>query len=267
MKNRIYIFIVLLSVLITACVDDFQDANPPRLLDAPAVVTVSSSETILFGGESTVITISVSDAPAGIDSVAIEDTDDLGIAVGGTYVFVSGQGITQGEVVAEYTAPMGFSGSVELAVSVVDAQLDDKGKKASKSSVPRTVLLQVFCAQPDAGDYRVVMHDSFDDGWQTNDANGGDGLQVTLFDGTVLEVGMCNPYVASAFDCAPGDFSDAEDVITIPVGTLSAEWYFPGDRYGEISFEIYSPTDELLFASGAPGETGEGSVQVIDCDM
>jgi hypothetical protein len=141
-----------------------------------------------------------------------------------------------------------------------------KVRMLGKSSVSTDIPIQIFCKEPVPGVYRVVMHDSFGDGWQTNDADGGDGLQVTLFDGTVLEVGMCNPYVTSLFDCAPGDFSDAEDVITIPTGTLSAIWFFPGDRWGEISFEIYSPTDELLFASGVPGNTGAGTIEIIDCD-
>lgn len=153
MKNNLYI--LLLTVLVMACVDDFQDANPPRLLDAPAVFEVSSSKTLLSGGESTTITISVSDAPAGVDSVAVEDTDDLGIAVGGTTVLVSGQGSTKGEVIAEYTAPMGFSGAVNLAVSVFDAQVDDKGDDAKKSSVAQDIEVSIVCGSL-SGAYAVV---------------------------------------------------------------------------------------------------------------
>lgn len=154
MKNKIYI--IILAVLGIGCeVDDFQDANPPRLLDAPAVFEVSSSKSLLSGGESTMITISVSDAPAGIDSVGINDTDDLGISAGGSTVMVSGQGTTRGEVVAEYTAPLGFSGAVNLAVSVYDAQLDDKGENAKKSSVAQDIIVDILCGSL-SGAYGVV---------------------------------------------------------------------------------------------------------------
>jgi hypothetical protein len=129
---------------------------------------------------------------------------------------------------------------------------------------PGSTIVTVQC-RPASGAYRVAMHDSYGDGWQTNDGSGGDGLQVTLGDGTVLEVGMCSPYLASNFTCAPGDF-DAEDFITIPVGTESADWFFPGDSYGEISFEIYSPTGDLLFASGGPGDQGAGLLPIINCE-
>ena len=118
---------------------------------------------------------------------------------------------------------------------------------------------------PAPGDYRVVMHDSYGDGWQTDDGNGGSGLQVTLDDGTVLEVGMCSPYLASDFTCVEGDGYDAEDVITIPDGTKSADWYFPGDSYGEISFEIFSPAGVELFASGDAGAQGAGLLPIINC--
>lgn len=120
----------------------------------------------------------------------------------------------------------------------------------------------ILCA-PMAGDYRVAMHDSYGDGWQTDaDDN---GIQVTLGDGTVLEVGMCSAYNVTSF-CVPGDY-EAEDIVTIPVGQESAEWWFPGDVYGEISFEVYAPTGELLFASGGPGETGGGSLPVVKCAL
>lgn len=130
---------------------------------------------------------------------------------------------------------------------------------------PANTLVTVQC-RPAPGAYRVAMQDSYGDGWQTNDGNGGDGLQVTLGDGTVLEVGMCNPYVSSPFTCAPGDYNNAEDFINIPAGTASADWYFPGDQYGEISFQIYSPADVLIFDSGGTGAQGAGILPIINCE-
>ena len=91
-----------------------------------------------------------------------------------------------------------------------------------------------------------------------------------LNDGTVLEIGMCSPYGAAAgtfaggTDCVVGDYYDASDTITIPVGAQEATWFFPGDRYGEISFEVYAPDSTLLFA-GAQGATSAGLLPITLC--
>lgn len=105
---------------------------------------------------------------------------------------------------------------------------------------------------PTPGIWTINMTDSFGDGWQTDDDNGGSGITVTLDDGTVLEVGLCSPYGAAAGtflggdDCAPNDGSTGTGTITIPDGTQSAEWFFPGDNYGEIGFEIVTPNGNVV---------------------
>jgi hypothetical protein len=129
----------------------------------------------------------------------------------------------------------------------------------------------VTCS-PEPGDYTVEMHDSYGDGWQTTTGGGGDGIKVDL-DGTIVTVAMCSPYGGSnvGTDCDPaqgiceaGDFYDATDIVTIPVGTSSATWEFPGDAYGEISFEVYGPGGEELYV-GAQGETGPGLLPITLC--
>ncbi|MGE5942995.1 MAG: hypothetical protein ACM31G_01525 [Flavobacteriales bacterium] len=127
------------------------------------------------------------------------------------------------------------------------------------------VAYPVVCG-PKPGEYRIVMHDSYGDGWQTDDGNGGSGITVIL-DGDVQEVGMCSPYQASAFECTPtadGFEADEDAIITIPEGTEIAQWIFPGDAYGEISFEIYGPDNQLLLASGV-GEADAGPLTVVLC--
>lgn len=125
---------------------------------------------------------------------------------------------------------------------------------------------------PQPGTYRVDMHDSYGDGWQTNAGNGGSGITITVTDEndveTVLEVGMCSPYggdnvgtFAGGSDCsgtpASSGFNNASATVEIPVGTKSAVWNFPGDRYGEISFEIYGPAgQELLKVEQGQGVAG-----------
>jgi len=116
----------------------------------------------------------------------------------------------------------------------------------------------VSCA-PQPGTYRIDMHDSYGDGWQTNDGNGGDGLQLIL-DGVLdQEVGLCNPYVAVNYACVD-DYSNGTANVVIPEGTETAVWFYPGDQYGEISFEIYGPDDQLLLAVEAGSDGGPLSV-------
>ena len=117
-----------------------------------------------------------------------------------------------------------------------------------------SVTTITFQCAPYPGVWTVAMHDSYGDGWQTNDANGGDGIQVTL-DGNsdkVLEVGLDDGYEGSG-------------TITIPEGTIEASWNFPGDYYGEISFEIFGPDGSQVFASGDYGDQGAGILPIILC--
>ena len=105
---------------------------------------------------------------------------------------------------------------------------------------------------PVPGDYRVDMHDSWGDGWQTNTGSGGPGLQVTI-DGVVTEVGLASGYEGTA-------------VVTIPDPSYNVVWFFPGDWYGEISFEIYDPSDNLVFSRPqAVDRTGGGNLPFEVC--
>lgn len=144
-----------------------------------------------------------------------------------------------------------------VSISVIEKAFNGLSSEATQIDVT------VVC-NPKPGNYRVEMHDDFDDGWQTDDADGGTGITIDI-DGTIVEIGMCNPYVDSNFTCATGDYSNAEATVTIPEGTISASWNFPGDEYGEISFEIYGPDGTLAFASGGPGETEAGQIPVVVC--
>ena len=112
------------------------------------------------------------------------------------------------------------------------------------------------------GDWVIEMGDSYGDGWQTATNGGGPGLMVTLNTGEVFEVGLCTPYEANTYDCI-AEFSFGTDVITFPDGVESAEWFWPGDFWGEISFDIFSPNGNLV-ASFGPG-TPEGVLAIDYC--
>ena len=108
---------------------------------------------------------------------------------------------------------------------------------------------------PTAGVWSINMIDTYGDGWQTDAGSGGSGITVTLDDGTVLEVGLCSPYGGAAgtflesgagTGCTENNGSEGTGTITIPAGTLTADWFFPGDQYGEIDFEIVTPNGNVV---------------------
>ena len=150
--------------------------------------------------------------------------------------------------------------------------------QGSYFSSPFSWGVPILC-QPVDGDYLIDMQDSFGDGWQTDAGNGGSGLKavLTLADGSELieEVGMCSPYgsdnIGSAMDPAMGictgpastSFYGATATVTIPAGTQLAVWQWPGDTYGEISFQIYGPAGNLLLDSGQG--PGAGQLDVLNC--
>lgn len=188
--------------------------------------------------------------------------------------------VTLGEVVSTF----GFVDGDYNPADLVDLRFEivltdgrtfstDQGSGSMQGSYfasPYSYTAAILCT-PMPGDYRIDMHDSYGDGWQTDGGNGGHGIQVTISDGTttsVIEVGMCTPYEDSPYaDCVAGDGYEAVTVVTIPDGTESAEWFFPGDAYGEISFEIYAPTGEELFNSGGSGGTGAGGLPIVKCKI
>ena len=116
---------------------------------------------------------------------------------------------------------------------------------------------------PFAGVYTVDMQDTYGDGWQTTTGDGGPGITVTLNDGSVQEIGLCSPYETLAFDCFPSD-TDGTQTITIPVGTTSAVWNFPGDNWGEIEFQIYAPSGNLIASYTAGSAAGEIALNLCD---
>lgn len=170
------------------------------------------------------------------------------------------------------------NGDVEFDITITAATRGISVGIADGSATT-THRVELLCGgEPQAGTYTIDMHDSFGDGWQTDDANGGSGMTLTLTnvagEETVIEFGMCSPYSAAdgtflrGPDCdgpASTSFFDATRTIDVPAGTVNAVWNFPGDFYGEISFEIYLPSGTLLYASGNAGDQGDGELPVSYC--
>ncbi len=144
----------------------------------------------------------------------------------------------------------------------------------------------IICT-PEPGVYTVNMTDTYGDGWQTDGPSGGAGISVTVTDDngneTVLQVGMCSPYGNAAGSFLDGnaspptgcvlwpagadptaDFTSATGTITVPVGSATAIWEFPGDNWGEIGFDILAPDGSLLLSVGT-GTGAPGLLPVTNC--
>jgi len=146
--------------------------------------------------------------------------------------------------------------SYRLALTNPQGTFSDVSANFDNQSADHTFNSSVVCiAPPPPGVWTIDMSDSYGDGWQTTTGNGGPGITITLDDGTVFEVGLCTPYEANSYACV-NDLNSGTDTITIPVGTVSADWFFPGDNWGEISFEIYAPSGNQVAAYSAGSAAG-----------
>jgi hypothetical protein len=182
MKNSvILIFIVFVSFIIPSCVDDYLDANPPRLKDAPAVASVSVQDMIISDGTTTTITISVVDAPAGIDSVGYSIADESGDEVGSVAItnLETLKGKQEGEIIATYTSEPGIAAVVTITFIVYDKQ-SSEGEVVRKESVPQSVQIEVVCPSDLAGTYSTSTSGSSTDGGANNNPLSGLASEVTL---------------------------------------------------------------------------------------
>ena len=106
------------------------------------------------------------------------------------------------------------------------------------------------------GVYTIHMYDNYGDGWQTGDYT--QGLSVDI-DGAVTMVAMCSQWGDYTFECTPtSDGYFALSSVTIPEGTSSATWSWPGDQYGEIGLIVLAPDGSVAYSSGTVLADGSG---------
>lgn len=258
MKNILkYITLIAVGCLITVSCDydntNFKDLSGPP--DANATYYVQFKDAAGDAGKILPIVLT----PMGLQEISVDITAEiLGLPLD--------QDITVNiSVDASSTAmsnmyqlgstsiviPAGQTASGTTLTSILDNLVTDEtvsivlnldaGENTASAGAQITYwFLKPEICLPVAGDFRVDMHDSWGDGWQTSSGSGGPGIQVTV-DGVVIEVGLDSGYEGTA-------------IVTIPDPSFSINWYFPGDWYGEISFEIYDPSDNLVYSQ--PQGTG-----------
>ncbi len=153
-----------------------------------------------------------------------------------------------------------------LALTNPQGTFSDVSSNFDNQSADHTFASTVICELPFAppGVWTIDMQDSYGDGWQPTTGNGGGaGITVTLNDGTVFELGLCTPYETPGYPCTTGN-SSGTGTFTMPSGITTADWTFNGDFWGEMSFQIYAPSGNLV-ASGTPG-TAAGPIALNLCN-
>lgn len=187
MKNiKNLIFLSTFLMLFASCVDDYQDANPPRPLDGPYftvsahgdVLETPANGNFIGAGQTINFTLHIIDCPGGIDSVGVTiDEDGTGTAVVDQASLSAVLGETKGEVQVNLTTVSNVTEEIDLVVSITlyDGQqpINWHGSTIDyrkSSMVPYDVTL-ISCASTGlAGEYNSVADGFFGDGGGGPDA-------------------------------------------------------------------------------------------------
>jgi len=208
---------------------------------------------------------SPANGPGNVDESLLETIDASNFTMGARNLPTLSYAVTLGQLLAATgVASTAIDGSDQFRIRFELVMTDGRRFSFAQNSgtltgsyfsSPFLYSATVVCPPkpPTAGVWTVNMTDSYGDGWQTDTGAGGAGITVTLDDGTVLEVGLCSPYggaagtfLGDAAVCTPNGGSTGSGTITIPAGTQTADWFFPGDNYGEIGFEIVTPNGNVV---------------------
>lgn len=163
--KKIYTLLVLALITMTVgCVDEYYEANPPRLLDAPFIHSVTVSEDTITDNTSTQITANIVDAPGVIDSIAVSAVDELNQPFGTVEIIEDPSGQTSGNLVLRYTAPDDRGALVTICLEVFDKQRNHLGELSRKGSGQKCEDVFVFCPSDLGGTYNTIASGDFGDG-------------------------------------------------------------------------------------------------------
>lgn len=281
MKKFIKLFIIPVALVLTySCVSDddsrFQSDPESGWIEFP-----SEETTVAVTSRTTTVSIPVQyTAPINLNSLSVTYNivnvtgvpSDVATGFGSSITIAANTNRNNIEfnILPTAVATLIANGDVVFDIELTSASRG-VGLGLSDGSATTVHRVNLLCGgEPQSGTYVIDMHDSYGDGWQTDAASGGSGVTVTLTDlagaESVVEFGMCSPYgnAAGTFlgsaDCtgpASTSFFDATTTVEIGPDIVGAVWNFPGDNWGEISFEIYNPDGSLLFAVTAGRDAGE----------
>lgn len=217
MKRNLFVIITLLF-LMAACVDDYNDANPPHQLDAPAVIIATSASTnvltqavptspfqskyeaYLNYGTSAQIQVSVLRAPGKVGSISVVPSiPDFGSVTVNEASVAALIGKDKGDFSFTFTPnaslPDTKDRALNLVITVTDQQIDPKtGESAALTTtftVATTITTGCFSSGIETAAYRVTAASGNFDG----------GATYTLED---LEADNGGPVLVTMTEVRPG---------------------------------------------------------------
>ncbi len=114
-------------------------------------------------------------------------------------------------------------------------------------SSPFAYYASIVCP-PVAGDYQVVLHDSYGDGWQ------GSKIIFTV-DGVSTELALPNYWDVQVGSVGDPQYVQQSFTVTIPAGFQSVSWVWEsGDFPSEATFEVYGPNSGTIIYQGGPSQ-------------
>lgn len=295
MKNILKTLVLGVLLVSMGC----ENENDPRFQDNPEtgwIQFASSSTTVAVTSRTQPINIPVDfTAPINLSTISVNysinniagDPNNVVTGLGDNIVIFpnTNRAIITLSPVDDAVQQLIDGGDVEFDI-VLTSATRGVAIGLADGSEPTSHRVSLLCGgEPQPGFYTIDMHDTWGDGWQTTVSLGGDGMTATILDvddnETVVEFGMCSGYGGNnegtfldpneggcTGPAATSGFTDATTTIEIPSGSVDAVWNFPGDWYGEISFEIYLPNGNLLYESSPnpfPASTAGFELAVSYC--
>ncbi|MTI23197.1 hypothetical protein E1176_19360 [Fulvivirga sp. RKSG066] len=179
MKNLAYLILMVLFVAV-AC--DDEDFTPPQnFLDSPSFIATASTDSA-DGGDVVTIDVRVSDAPAGVDSIAVSTTNSLGDVTINSGSII---GQTEGDFDVVVELPLIYEGPFAITVEVYDDQFNVRENEPARKSFTQTLTVELdykFAAPSftvDLEDDQLSAGDSTDITITINDVPGGGIERVT----------------------------------------------------------------------------------------
>jgi hypothetical protein len=199
-KVKYLILATVILVLLGSCVDNYQDANPPRPKDGPYFILSASGDVLetlengnFIGTNQTIVfTLHVISCQGGIDSIGITvNEEDLGTAVVDEASLTAAKGKIQGEITVNYTtiSQVQEETDLEISITLYDGQpeIHWNGRKIEyrKSATESYEVTLVVCTSTGlAGEYNSIADGYFGDGSGGPDAAYSD-LQAEI---TITEI-------------------------------------------------------------------------------
>lgn len=281
MKNIIKHFILIAVTFLGTVSCEYDETSFDAMSDAPdpnatyyiqfknskqsLVVEVDPGSGDIINDVSTTITVAILGMPLEQDLIVNLTPNASSTATPNMYELSSPTvKIPAGSVSASITvSTVAENMPVDEEVNLI-LDITSENNATAGTTLNYTMLRPGACL-PLPGIYKIDMIDTYGDGWQTTTGDGGAGMTLTINGSTVTEFGMCTDYEPSPYNCVEGSGS-ASTTVVIPDGTQVAEWYFPGDAYGEISFKITAPDGTVYnWDSAADGKHPVGIIDFKVC--